>query len=152
MIGADSKGILFKFATGQGSFTPEELSFMDQAPQSLGALIRNLAREDPALARHFVQEAGPILAVAMAGDLVEEMMETTRESGRIETHPYQRLIDESLDQTLSKLRDERRSLENRWGTIGHLVTHYQTLMQTGRSRDYGVGGSLAAGARKGSSW
>jgi conjugative transfer pilus assembly protein TraH len=144
-------GILFKFATGQGSFTPEELSFMDQAPQSLGALIRNLAREDPALARHFVQEAGPILAVAMAGDLVEEMMETTRESGRIETHPYQRLIDESLDQTLSKLRDERRSLENRWGTIGHLVTHYQTLMQTGRSRDYGVGGSLAAGARKGSS-
>jgi conjugative transfer pilus assembly protein TraH len=144
-------GILFKFATGQGSFTPEELRFMDQAPKSLGALIRNLAREDPGLARHFAQEAGPILAIAMAGDLVEEMIETTRESGRMEPHPYQRLIDESLDQTLSTLREERRSLENRWGTIGSLVTHYQALMQTGRSRDYGVGGPLAGGARRGSS-
>lgn len=146
-----TSGILFKFATGQGSFTPEELRFMDQAPKSLGALIRNLAREDPGLARHFAQEAGPILAIAMAGDLVEDMIETTRESGRIEAHPYQRLIDESLDQTLSKLREERRNLENRWGTIASLVTHYQTLMQTGRSRDYGVGGPLAGGPRKGSS-
>ncbi|MEN9681058.1 MAG: hypothetical protein RLZZ627_951, partial [Pseudomonadota bacterium] len=115
------------------------------------ALIRNLAREDPGLARHFAQEAGPILAVAMAGDLVEDMILTARESGRIEAHPFQRMIDESLDETLSTLREERRSLEHRWGTIGGLIAHYQTLMQTGRSRDYGIGGSLAGGSRRGSS-
>jgi len=146
-----TSGILLKFATGQGQFTPEELAFMDQAPQSLGALIRNLAREDPGLARHFAQEAGPILAVAMVGDLVEDMILTARESGRIEAHPFQRMIDESLDQTLSTLREERRSLEHRWGTIGGLIAHYQTLMHTGRSRDYGIGGSLAGGPRRGSS-
>jgi len=146
-----TSGILFKFATGEGHFTDEEIAFMDQAPQSLGALIRNLAREDPGLARHFTQEAAPILAIAMAGDLVEEMMDTARESGRMDDHPYQRLIDDALEQTLSKLREERRSLESRWGTIDRLVTHYQELMHTGRSHDYGVGGSLAPGPRKSAS-
>ena len=144
-------GILLKFATGKGRFTEEELRFMDQAPQALAALIRNLAREDPTLAHHFVEEAGPIIAIEWAGDLMEEMIETARERGRITDHPYQPLIDETLEQTLSKLREERRSLENRWGTISSLVNRYQTLMQTGRSHDYGVGSPLAHGVSRGPS-
>lgn len=144
-----STGILHKFATGQGHFTPEELRFMDQAPHALSALVRNLAREDPGLAQHFAGEAAPILAIEVAGDLIEEMIATTRESSRLDDHPYQRLIHEALDQTLSKLREERKSLENRWGTIASLVTRYQTLMQTGRSRDYGIKGPWAQGTSRG---
>lgn len=143
-------GILLKFATGKGNFTDEELRFMDQAPQSLSALLRNLSREDPSLARHFAEEAGPIIAIEWAGELIEEMIETARESGRMADHPYQPLIDEALDQTLSKLREERRSLENRWGTISSLVNRYQSLMQTGRIRDYGLSGSVAHGGHGGS--
>lgn len=133
-----TSGILRKFATGRGSFTDEELKFLDQAPQSLGALIRNLSREDPGLAQHFAEEAAPILAIEWAGELMEEMIESAQETGRMADHPYQPLITEALHETLSKLREERRSLENRWGTISTLVNRYQTLMQTGRSRDYGV--------------
>lgn len=145
-----TSGILLKFATGKGSLTSDELRFMDQAPQSLSALIRNLSREDPGLARHFAEEAGPIIAIEWAGDLIEDMIETARETGRLADHPYQPLIDASLEQTLSKLREERRSLENRWGTIASLVNRYQSLMQLGRSHDYGISGTLARGGPLGS--
>lgn len=144
-------GILLKFATGQGSFSTEELQFMEQAPQSLTALVRNLAREDPGLARHFVQEAGPILAIDMAGDLLEEMIQATRESGRIDEHPFHRVIDDALNETLANVREERKVLENRWGNISSLVGHYQALMHTGRGHDYGIGEPLASGSRRGPS-
>lgn len=141
-------GIVMKFSTGQGQFSAEESGFMERAPKSIGALVRNLARADPALARHFVDEASPILAVELAGELVEGLALTARNANRLEDHPYHTEMAKSMDLALDDIRRERDLLDRRYGTIDDLVRHYESLMQSGRPRDYGVGAMLSGGSRQ----
>jgi conjugative transfer pilus assembly protein TraH len=141
-------GIVMKFSTGQGQFSAEETGFMERAPKAIGALIRNLARADPALARHFVDEASPILAVELAGEMVEGLALAARNASRLEDHPYQPEITQSMALALDDIRRERDLLDRRYGTIEGLVRHYESLMQTGKARDYGVGAMLSGGSRQ----
>lgn len=151
ILGGDEPGtgIVDKFSTGQGEFSADELGFMALAPKAIGALIRNLAREDPALARHFIEEATPILAVELAGEVVEAMAKAGRESASVGGHAYQSLLAELLDQSLSDIRHEREQLHLRFGSVEGLTRHYESLIRTGKPRHYGIDEGLAGGSRQG---
>lgn len=141
-------GLISKFSTGSGQLTAAEMGFMELAPAAMGALIRNLAREDPGLARLFVQRASPVLALELAGELVQGMASTAREMQRLSPHAYASLLDRNVDSAIADLREERRLLDQQFGTLEGLIAHYEGLMQTGRPKDYGVSSALAGGSRR----
>jgi conjugative transfer pilus assembly protein TraH len=143
-------GLLAKFATGQGDLTTQEIGFMALAPSALGALLRNLSREDPSLARLFANQAGPILAVDLVSELLEGMAVTAREAGKLNDHAYQPMVNQAIQEALDDLRVERERLDQRYGRMEALIRHYEGLMQQGKPRDYGVGNPLSGGARRGS--
>ena len=72
LLGASGgDGLIAKFATNTGTLTDGEKAFMELVPDALGALIRNLAREDVGMARLFAEEGAPVIALELAQLLVQ---------------------------------------------------------------------------------
>lgn len=140
------EGIVGKFATGQGQFTGPELSFMARVPQPVGALIRNLAREDPGLSEHFAKNVARILALEMAFDLVESLLESVREASSLSDRPYASLYLKEIQGTLEARRSERERLAARYGTLSELIRHYESLEKSFQGRDYGGQAHLPGGS------
>ena len=63
-----------KFRLGQGAVTAAEQAFMQYAPNGLGAGIRTLARHDEGMARLFVEQAAPVIAVEMTQVILNDLL------------------------------------------------------------------------------
>ena len=145
--GTETPGLVRKFATGEGTLTEAETGFLAFAPGGIGALIRTLARDDPALAEHFAQRVARQLALEMANALVAEMIAGVREASRLSDHAYARLFLDSLEeierQTLASV--SRRRAQD--GTLAELMRETESLRATARPRRYGTLSGLEAGPR-----
>ena len=145
--GVEAPGLVRKFATGEGSLTDAETRFLSFAPSGIGAMLRTLARDDPALAEHFALRASRQLALELADSLVSEMLVRVREASRLSDHAYARLFLDSLAdverQTAASV--SRRRAQD--GTLAELMRDTESLRATARPRHYGDLGSLEGGPR-----
>mgnify|MGYP006274700277 CR=1 FL=1 len=142
---APGDGLIGKFGTGSGQFTEAELAFMALAPESVGALIRNLSREDPGLAAVFAERAAAVLALEMAMNLVEDLTRSLQETSSLSDFPHAELYRKELRNVIDARHAEKDLLSKRYGNLDDLTRHYETLLASGRGRDYGVEGPLPEG-------
>ena len=138
LLGSTSQdGLINKFATNNGALSDAEKAFMEVTPGALGALIRNLAREDLGLARMFAEEASPVIALEMAQLLVQGMIDAVRHSTAISQNAYAVKFAESLTQIRQDLHQEYDELSGRYGNTPSLMAFYQNLMNTLKPGQYG---------------
>ena len=134
---ATQGGLITKFGTNNGALTDREKAFMEVTPNAMGALIRNLARTDISIAKLFAQEAAPILALDLAQELIQAMLDAVRTSMSLSGHPYARKLDDALLQVRMDLRDEYQALSGKIGNSQSLMSFYQDLVSTIKPRSYG---------------
>lgn len=138
LIGSTAQeGLINKFATNNGALTEPEKAFMEVAPAALGALIRNLAREDLGLAMMFAREAAPVIALEMAQLLVQGMVDAVRQSTAVNPNAYAGKLSESLTQVRQDLQQESTELSGRYGNTQSLMAFYQDLMRNLKPGQYG---------------
>jgi conjugative transfer pilus assembly protein TraH len=130
-------GWIAKFATNTGTLTDGEKAFMELVPDALGALIRNLAREDVGMARLFAEEGAPVIALELAQLLVQGMLEAVRQASALDDHAYARKLTENLDRAREDLRAEYSELSGRYGIPQTLLAFYQNLMASLKPGQYG---------------
>ena len=130
-------GLITKFATNTGTLTDAEKAFMELVPDALGAMIRNLAREDFGIARLFAEEGSPVIALEMAQLLIQGMLDSVRYASALEDHAYAKKLMGTLDQAREDLRAEYAELSGRYGNPQTLLAFYENLMHSLKPRTYG---------------
>jgi conjugative transfer pilus assembly protein TraH len=138
LLGSTSEnGLINKFATNSGALTDSEKAFMEATPGAIGALIRNLAREDIGLARMFAEEGSPVIALEMAQLMIQGMVDAVRQSTAINQNAYATKLAESLNQVRLDLHEEYSELAGRYGNTQTLMAFYQDLMRSLKPGRYG---------------
>jgi len=138
LLGTDSgAGLIQKFATNSGSLSEAEQAFMDVTPAALGALLRNLAREDLGLARLLAEEGAPVIALELAQLLIQDMLDAVRQATAVNDHAYAQKLSENLDHVREELRAEYSELAGRYGNSQSLMAFYHDLMGTLKPGHYG---------------
>ena len=138
LLGSTSQeGLINKFATNNGSLTESEKAFMEATPGAIGALIRNLAREDIGLARMFAEEGSPVIALEMAQLMIQGMVDAVRQSTAVNQNAYATKLAESLAQVRLDLHEEYSELAGRYGNTQTLMAFYQDLMRSLKPGQYG---------------
>jgi conjugative transfer pilus assembly protein TraH len=138
LLGSTSEnGLINKFATNSGALTDSEKAFMEATPGAIGALIRNLAREDIGLARMFAEEGSPVIALEMAQLMIQGMVDAVRQSTVINQNAYATKLAESLNQVRLDLHEEYSELAGRYGNTQTLMAFYQDLMRSLKPGQYG---------------
>jgi conjugative transfer pilus assembly protein TraH len=130
-------GLIYKFVTNTGTLTDAEKAFMELVPDAMGAMIRNLAREDYGMARLFVEEGAPVMALEMAQLLIQGMLDSVRYASALEDHAYGKKLMETLDRTRDDLRAEYAELAGRYGNPQTLMAFYENLVHSLKPRSYG---------------
>ena len=131
-------GLLRHFSTNQGSLTPEESDFLNRLPRGVAALFRNLARDDPRLARLFAEEAAEVLALEACENLFNALLIAVEDSAALTDHAYGPLLKTQLDRVRTRLQASTARLQGRQGRLSDLVTLYEDLMATQKNRRYGA--------------
>lgn len=138
LLGSTSQdGLINKFATNNGSLTESEKAFMEATPGAIGALIRNLARENIGLARMFAEEGSPVIALEMAQLMIQGMVDAVRQSTAVNQNAYATKLAESLAQVRLDLHEEYSELAGRYGNTQTLMAFYQDLMRSLKPGQYG---------------
>ncbi len=138
LLGSTSEnGLINKFATNSGALTDSEKAFMEATPGAIGALIRNLAREDIGLARMFADEGSPVIALEMSQLMIQGMVDAVRQSTAINQNAYATKLAESLNQVRLDLHEEYSELAGRYGNTQTLMAFYQDLMRSLKPGQYG---------------
>jgi len=138
LLGSTSQdGLINKFATNNGSLTESEKAFMEATPGAIGALIRNLAREDIGLARMFAEEGAPVIALEMAQLMIQGMVDAVRQSTAVNQNAYATKLAESLAQVRLDLHEGYSELAGRYGNTQTLMAFYQDLMRSLKPGQYG---------------
>lgn len=138
LLGSTSQdGLINKFATNNGSLSESEKAFMEATPGAIGALIRNLAREDIGLARMFAEEGSPVIALEMAQLMIQGMVDAVRQSTAVNQNAYATKLAESLAQVRMDLHEEYSELAGRYGNTQTLMAFYQDLMRSLKPGQYG---------------
>lgn len=132
-----NNGLLYKFATNTGPLTAEEMAFMELVPGAIGAMIRNLAREDFGLARLFADEGSPVIALEMAQLMIQGMLDAVRQASSLQDHAYATKLADSLDKARLDLQAESAELSGRYGNPQTLMQFYTNFMSGSKARTYG---------------
>lgn len=126
-------GLVEKFRSGDGQLTREELAFLSLAPGDVGALIRNLSREDAGLAHHFAKKAAGVLALDLAASAIDELLSSLREAALLTENPFGAPFDKALEAVEQRLERQRAHRQQREGTPLELVHQYTALRHSARS-------------------
>ncbi len=138
LLGDDGKGgLVGKFSSNQGTLSKDEEAFMAAAPSAMGAMLRNLSREDKGLAQLFAEEAAPLIALEMAKSLILDLLDAARISAINLDHAYAGRLHELLDQVAEDNHEVAVDLGGRFGNPRSLLRFYQDLEQTLKPKNYG---------------
>lgn len=138
LLGEDGYGgLVAKFSTNQGPLGKEDEAFMTAAPGAMGAMLRNLSREDQGLARLFAEEASPLIAFEMSKSLIDDLLYAGRLSTLNLDHAYAAKLKELLDQVAHEVDEVSHDLGGRFGNTQSLLRFYQDLRLTLKPKHYG---------------
>lgn len=130
LLGNSSEaGIIAKFASNQGGLNHVEMAFMTTAPAHIGTMIRTLSSMNEDAARSFAHRAAPFIALEMANRMITDMMKSVRETTSLESHGYEKLLQQQLNLVQEMINDEYQAMLIRFGSEQTMINHYHQLMQ-----------------------
>jgi conjugative transfer pilus assembly protein TraH len=138
--GTESVGLVQKFRLGQGAVTDAEKAFMQYAPNGLGAGIRTLARYDEGMARLFVEQAAPVIAIEMTQVILNDLLFAVEQAAALNEHAYAKQLQTQIAQAREQLFREYEVLDDRYGNPQTLLAYYQGLVEEIKGRRYYVSG------------
>ena len=130
-------GLVGKFSSNQGTLSKDEEAFMAATPSAIGAMLRNLAREDKGLAHLFAEEAAPLIAIEMAKSLIHDLLDAARISAINLDHAYAGRLNDHLNQVVKDSHEVSSDLGGRFGNPQSLLRFYQDLALTLKPKNYG---------------
>jgi conjugative transfer pilus assembly protein TraH len=142
--GTETVGLVQKFRLGQGAITPAEQAFMQYAPNGLGAGIRTLARYDEGMARLFVEQAAPVIAIEMTQVILNDLLFAVEQAAALHEHAYAKQLQIQIEQARSQLFREYAVLDDRYGNPQTLLAYYQGLVEEIKGRRYFMAGQAHA--------
>jgi conjugative transfer pilus assembly protein TraH len=134
--GTETLGLVQKFRLGQGAVTAAEQAFMQYAPNGLGAGIRTLARHDEGMARLFVEQAAPVIAVEMTQVILNDLLFAVEQAAALNAHAYAKQLQTQIAQAREQLFREYAVLDDRYGNPQTLLAYYQGLVEEIKGRRY----------------
>ncbi len=142
--GTETLGLVQKFRLGQGAVTAAEQAFMQYAPNGLGAGIRTLARYDEGMARLFVEQAAPVIAIEMTQVILNDLLFAVEQAAALNEHAYAKQLQTQIEQARTQLYREYAVLDDRYGNPQTLLAYYQGLVEEIKGRRYFVAGQAHA--------
>ena len=142
--GTETVGLVQKFRLGTGPITDAEKAFMQYAPNGLGAGIRTLARYDEGMARLFVEQAAPVIAVELTQVISNDLFFAVDQAAALDQHAYARQLALQIDQARAQLYREYQLLAGRYGNAQSLLAYYQGLVEEIKGRRYLTSGQAQA--------
>jgi len=138
LLGTPSNmGLIYKFATNSGTLSNAEMGFMEVVPSALGAIIRNLAREDIGSARTFAAEASPMISLELAQLMVYGMIEAVEQASRLKDQSYSGLLQTTISAARQEIQAESEELSGRYGSPQQMLAFYTNLMNASKAKSYG---------------
>jgi conjugative transfer pilus assembly protein TraH len=145
--GTETLGLVQKFRLGQGAVTPAEQAFMQYAPNGLGAGIRTLARHDEGMARLFVEQAAPVIALELTQVILNDLLFAVEQAAALNAHAYAKQLLTQIEHARAQLYREYAVLDDRYGNPQTLLAYYQGLVEEIKGRRYyGIEQAAAAPA------
>jgi len=138
--GTESVGLVQKFRLGEGAISDAEKAFMQYAPNGLGAGIRTLARYDEGMARLFVEQAAPVIAIEMTQVILNDLLFAVEQAAALNEHAYAKQLQTQIAQAREQLFREYEVLDDRYGNPQTLLAYYQGLVEEIKGRRYYVSG------------
>lgn len=135
-MSAGSVGLVRKFRLGAGGISEAEKSFLQLAPNGLGASIRTLARHDEGMAVLFVEQAAPVIAAELAQLMLRDMLRAVTHASTLDDHAYAKELLRQLRDAEEQVRAEQQVLAARHGNAQSLLAYYQGLVQQIKGRRY----------------
>ena len=117
---------------------------MQYAPNGLGAGIRTLARYDEGMARLFVEQAAPVIAVELTQVILNDLFFAVDQAAALDQHAYARQLALQIDQARAQLYREYQLLAGRYGNAQSLLAYYQGLVEEIKGRRYLTSGQAQA--------
>ena len=145
-VGTETLGLVQKFRLGQGAVTAAEQAFMQYAPNGLGAGIRTLARYDEGMARLFVEQAAPVIAVEMTQVILNDLLFAVEQAAALNAHAYAKQLQTQIAHAREQLFREYAVLDDRYGNPQTLLAYYQGLVEEIKGRRYFAAEQAHAGA------
>ncbi len=133
---AGSIGLVQKFRMGVGPVTDAEKAFMQFAPNGLGAGIRTLARYDEGMARLFVEQAAPVIAIEMTQVILNDMLRAVEAAAALDDHAYAKQLLAQIEQARVQLYREYAVVAERYGNAQTLLAYYRDLVEQIKGRRY----------------
>jgi conjugative transfer pilus assembly protein TraH len=133
---AGNAGLIAKARFNQGAPTAQEQAFMELAPLAVVAMLRNLALEDAGAARLLAREAGPVIALEMTVELVDEMIRAVRLAASLNQHHLGPRMQQKLEAAQQRLAEERKALHEQRSRLEDLAQYYNNLRLSLRQQRY----------------
>ena len=133
---ANHQGLVAKFRFNVGPPTAAEKAFMELAPGSVVAMIRNLAVNDGGLAMLLAKEAIPVIALEMTYELVEDMTRAVRQAAALNQHHLEPAMRKKLEDAHRLLAEERKALHDSRSRLADLMAFYSHLRLSLQNRTY----------------
>ncbi|MFT8259126.1 MAG: conjugal transfer protein TraH (plasmid) [Candidatus Symbiodolus clandestinus] len=129
-------GIIEKYASNQGELSEQELTFLGSLPGTFGSAIRNLSLRAAPTAHLFATESSAILALNMAYQLAETLIQETIAAQLNSNTPYKKEVTTLLERSQHTLREEYRVLTDTYGSLSTLTQKYNQLIKNVPSPEY----------------
>jgi conjugative transfer pilus assembly protein TraH len=125
-----------KFHLGVGPVTEAEKAFMQFAPNGLGANIRTLARNDAGMARLFVEQAAPVIAIEMTQVILDDLLRAVEAAAALDQHAYAKPLLAQIGEARAQLYREYAVVSARYGNAQTLLAYYRDLIGQLKGRRY----------------
>lgn len=135
------RSIVKKYITNT-AFSNEELAFIQHAPGSVGAMLRNLAVITPGMAQSYANQASGIVAQIMAANLVLDMMTTAKMAMASSTAPTAKQMRGEFGKVADALQQQAMRAQGELQNLASLVSTYNSFMSASQKRRMGLGSLL----------
>lgn len=129
--------IVMKYVQNE-DFSTEEQAFVDAAPASVGALLRNLAQTSRGMALLYANQAAPTIAEIMAAHLVMEMVRTATIAMGQSTAPSAVQMRTRLAQVAQDARAEANRIQGGLTSLKGMIGTYKDMREVAEKRRLGI--------------
>lgn len=116
----------------------DQQAFMELAPASIGALLRNLALTNRGMAMLYTEQAAPVIAQIMSAHLMLEMIRTATIAVSQSTSDNAAQIRHQLLSVANQVREESASIQSGMASLQELIGTYKSMLDVTEKRRLGL--------------
>jgi len=125
-------GLVDKFSISDATLTSDERSFLEHAPNGIGAQLRNLARHDAGMARAYAYRAAPIIALEMVSIVVNDLLRSAESAVALENNAYAKQVIQQIRAAREQVNDEQQLLAARHGNAQTMLAYYTDMIRAAK--------------------